>query len=344
MRCLAAAVLTSAITAQESTPPPIHGITISTRGIGREWADAARMKATMHRIQATGANWVALHPYARIRADGRVDWRRYARRRQQRMDTATEPPAHWYQPIRYAHDAGFKVLIKPHLAYWGSPFRWRGEITFDTEAAWQRFFRDYGAWVELLARSCSDADGLVIGTELDQTLVHEKRWRAIIARLRKATKTPLTYAANWNLYEQVPFWDALDVVGIQAYFPLCDDEDPSSQRLAACWAKRMKQLRGFADRQHKDIVFTELGYNTSFKAAREPWGYRSDGKAAEPLQLRCLQAALDAIEAEPRVWGSFLWKWFPEPSAVGRNFPLATPGVISLLEQRWKPASPAKRR
>ncbi len=330
--------MTGAALGQESPSPTIRGITISTHGGGREWADADRMGPTMRRIRATGATWVALHPYASVRADGRVRWRRFARRGA--SDKATEAPARWYLPIRYAHEAGLKVLIKPHLAYWGSPFRWRGEIRFHDDARWRQFFGDYRAWIERIARGCAAADGFVVGTELDGTISHERDWRAIIAGVRKATKAPLTYAANWTDYERVPFWNALDIIGIQAYFPLCDDDDPTSAELTAAWATRMADLRRFAERTHKDIVFTELGYNTSFKAAREPWVHRSDGKAAEPLQLRCIAAALAAIEHEPRVRGSFLWKWFPEPRAVGRDFPLATRGVLGVLAQVWRSSLP----
>ena len=38
----------------------------------------------------------------------------------------------------------------------------------------------------------------------------------------------LTYAANWwKEYEAVTFWNALDYVGIQGYFELSTEEDPS---------------------------------------------------------------------------------------------------------------------
>ena len=48
------------------------------------------------------------------------------------------PPDYIARPIREAHAQGLKVLIKPHIAYWGSPFRWRGEIKFARRAQQQR--------------------------------------------------------------------------------------------------------------------------------------------------------------------------------------------------------------
>ncbi len=304
----------------------MRGITISTHGIGREWANPKVMEPTLKKIRKTGAEWIALHPYARIHEDGRVTWR------QGRDGNA---PSYWSKPIAIAHKAGLKILIKPHIAYWGTHFSWRGEIAFKSEKAWTRFFRDYRAWILALAEACKHADGFVVGTELDKTISKEKEWRTLIAEVRKRTKAPLTYAANWTDYARVPFWDALDVVGIQAYFPLTETENPSDQELDRSWEARMKLLRAFAKKTNRNIVFTEIGYNRSHKAAREPWTYRTDGAEAKPLQRRCLAAALRAMEKEDTVLGAFLWKWFPEPYPVGRNFQLATKEIRALIRKHW---------
>ena len=53
-------------------------------------------------------------------------------------------------------------MIKPHLAYWGSPFRWRGDIVFETDAQWRRFFSEYEGWVTRAAEVCADADAFVV--------------------------------------------------------------------------------------------------------------------------------------------------------------------------------------
>jgi hypothetical protein len=54
------------------------------------------------------------------------------------------------------------------------------------------------------------------------------------------------------------------------------------------------------------------------------------------MQETCLRAALEAIEREPRVIGAFLWKWFPEPFPVGRNFQLATPTLQRMIADVWR--------
>ena len=124
--------------------------------------------------------------------------------------------------------------------------------------------------------------------------------------MRLATPAPLTYAANWTDYRRVPFWDALDSIGIQAYFPLTQNPEAEEPEIRRGWQKIMGQLKEFARENHRPIVFTELGYNRSHQAAVQPWAHRTDGKEAEELQALCMKIALEAIEKEPSVVGSFL--------------------------------------
>jgi hypothetical protein len=329
---LAAGVLLADTPADDGSPPgaatTVRGVIISTHIDGTDWGSDA-IVSTIRDIRAVGGNWVATHPYARIDADGSVRFRPF--------DPA-DPPDWIDRPIHEAHAQGLHVMIKPHLAYWGSGFRWRGDIDFDTDEAWQRFWSGYERWIVALARACRDADAFVVGTELRHTLDQEARWRRLIAAVREQTGAPLTYAANWDVYESVGFWDALDAIGIQAYFPLTGAPDPDAAELARAWETRMREVRRVADRQRLPVVFTELGYGRSLEAAARPWGYDDHGAVAAPLQRRCLRAALEAVEREPSVVGAFLWKWFPNPHPVGRNFQLATPEMRRTIAGVWRGA------
>jgi hypothetical protein len=302
----------------------VRGIVISTHRSGQDWGTEAIDRA-LDAVLGVGANWSSTHPYARIDADGSVRFRSFP---------VDEPPEYLVRPLRAARERGLKYCVKPHLAYWGSPFSWRGEIAFDTEETWTRFFDDYRTWIVALARACKDADAFVVGTELDATLHHEKEWRTIIAAVRAVTKAPLTYAANWTDYERVPFWDALDVIGIQAYFPL-SDRTIGEEELRAAWRPLMSKLRSFGESKGRPIVFTELGYTCSFDAPVRPWEGREDGDEALPVQEACLRVALEAVENEPMVIGVFLWKWFPPPSEQGRNYRLASPEMKALISKAW---------
>jgi len=311
-------------------PERVRGVVISTHTSGREWG-WDEIGSTLDDIREVGAGWIATHPYARIGADGSIRFHEF---------DANDPPAYLVRPIREAHARGLKIAIHPHLAYWGSPFSWRGEIAFETDLEWTRFFEDYERWIVKVAAACREADGYVIGNELDLTLGHEAEWRRIIRRVRAVTPAALSYAANWPEYQRVPFWDALDAIGIQAYFPLSELPAPSDSVLEAAWHVRLAELRAFATAHNRKVVFTELGYNRSFQAAQFPWDDRSDGPEAEPFQELCLRTALRCIENEPAIAGVFLWKWFPNPHPVGRNFQLATPRLKRAIADSWRAARP----
>ncbi len=306
---------------------PVRGITISTHRDGRDWGWDT-IEPTLDRIRSLGANWVSTHPYAWISEDGTV-----------RFPSLDDPA--WSQsiqrPIAEAHRRGLKVFIKPHLGYWGSRFAWRGEISYQSEEEWDRFFASYGEWITRLAALSRKADGFCVGVELDATLSREARWRKLIAKVRRVTPAPLSYAANWSDYRRVPFWDALDVIGIQAYFPVTDTPDPDEDALRAGWEAILSELRGYSVEHDRYVLFTELGYNQSPQAAVRPWeGGRSGEAGAVALQARCLKVALQEIEVEPRVLGAFLWKWFPEPHPVGRDFQLATPLMRGVIQEVWR--------
>lgn len=311
--------------AASDTQETVRGVIISTHTDGSDWSSPA-MRSTMEDIRELGADWVSIHPYGWIRANGAVRFHEF---------NPDHPPAYIVRPIEDAHALGLKILIKPHIGYWGSPFSHRGAIHFRSEVAWDRFFGDYKRWITHLAEACRGADAFVVGTELDSTLEHEDRWRDVIAEVRKRTRMPLTYAANWSSYRNVAFWDALDVIGIQAYFPLTEHPDPDSMSIVSGWESVMTELRDFAHGQNRKIAFTELGYNRSYAAPVEPWAYRVDGNDAERVQVRCLRIALQAVEREPTVVAVFLWKWFPNPYPVGRNFQLATPGMRRAIAEIW---------
>ncbi|MCB9638624.1 MAG: hypothetical protein H6728_02255 [Myxococcales bacterium] len=316
--------------AQSTANPSFYrGMTVSCFGWGAAWATRS-MYRTMKELRSLGTNWVSYHPYAWIRDNGGI---RFPRGLQQ---------PHVIEPLRFGRKLGIKMLLKPHIGYWGSRFSWRGAITFSTEAEWQRFFRDYQVWTVEQARIAQryQADMFSVGVEYRLTLHREKEWRRLIAAVRKVYKGKLTYSANWDTYDKVPFWDALDLIGIQAYFPISSAKNPTDAQIRAGWKPILQKLEAFSKKHRKAIVFTELGYNYASHTLARPWDHDEGGESAGEIKLRAIRVALELLEGRPWLKGVFLWKWFPSRREIETNYTLQYPAMKALLRRLWRQGRP----
>ena len=114
----------------------------------------------------------------------------------------------------------------------------------------------------------------------------DEHWRRVVAEARRHYAGALTYAANFDQYHEVAFWDALDLIGINAYFPLRGWEVPGlgaadlEEQLAAGWRRGLSGIDGLRQRRGIDdhqVLFTEIGYVARANSTLRPWG--GDGLA-----------------------------------------------------------------
>ena len=63
--------------------------------------------------------------------------------------------------------------------------------------------------------------------------------------------------------------DALDYMGVLAYFPLTKTENPSAEEISTAWEKRCAELAKYSKQNGKQFLFVEIGYNESSRAAAE---------------------------------------------------------------------------
>lgn len=303
------------------------GVTVSCQTWGIEWF-TPQMEATLSELKSIGVDSVAIHPYARISEDGHVRFREASG-----TDYITTP-MHW------AHELGMKRMLIPHIAYWGTKFSWRGDIDFATTAEWNTFFADYETWIVRMAQlaEAEHVELFCVGLEFSHAEKFADRWRKIIGAVRGVYHGKITYGANWNEYENVKFWDAVDYIGVLAYFPLTKSTNPSKDEIEAAWTARCRELEKFSARHGgKRFVFTEIGYNESARAAAEPWAFKTGGDHAAEIQRRCIDVALELPRKCPWLAGMFWWKWFPElPHHEEENYRLQTPEIKALIAQHWK--------
>jgi hypothetical protein len=272
--------------------------------------------------------------------------------------------------VRSAHEAGLRVMVKPHLEMRGYEptdeerrvFRGpdgaarralvarvesqlgQGErlqhnrIAMRSEADWRRWFESYAAYVLPYARDAqvAGADMFCVGREMDATVVRrEADWRALVARIRAAFHGPLTYSANFDTWQGIGFWDALDFIGVSAYFPLSDSPSPSLAELEGGWDRALAPLEQASRRFGRPVLLTEAGFPSTPGAARAPW--REERVRADVwLQAACYEATLRALARRPWIEGAFFWLWERTSSPAFRDPSHAIVGKpASFTMSRW---------
>ena len=158
----------------------------------------------------------------------------------------THTPREMTALIKEIHSKGMRVMLKPHVDLKND--QWRGTIrppentTKEQKVEWfDAWFKNYTRFITSYAEM-AEAHGvevLVVGTEF-KTLIgmeHKPKWNKVVRSVRDVYSGLLTYAANWDNYENVCLWDMVDIVGIDAYFPTSMRRNPSLEKLKKGWSK-----------------------------------------------------------------------------------------------------------
>ena len=256
-------------------------------------------------LNEINSNWVAVIPYAfsrghrpKIFFDNKSQWWG------ERTDGSCEL-------ITCAQRHDLKVLLKPHV--WVMGDGWPGEYDLETEADWREWEITYSNYIMTFAQIADsmEVDMLAIGTEFRIPAVErEAYWRSLIQRVREVYHGKVTYAANWDNYDKVKFWDQLDYIGVDAYFPIDNGDVPSVKELEQGWKPLYEDLKSFSSKYNKPMLFTEYGYQSVNGAAGEHWNIdKSHQSINMQTQANAYQALFNTFWGESWFAGGFFWKW-----------------------------------
>lgn len=271
---------------------------------------SADSEASLRALAAMGVRWVSITPFGFQRASDATEIRWGGSRvaeSDERLRAATAQ----------ARALGLKVMLKPHL--WLRPPAWPGSIDHANDAAWARWFAEYRAFIVHYAALAEDAgmDAFCIGNELQHASLRDREWRDVIAGVRGVYSGPITYGATAEEVTGVPFWDAVDFIGVSAYFPLVAERTPSPAALSGAWRPVADRLRALSARHRKRVVFTEIGYRSADFAAWRHWEIRDDAAVNLQAQANAYAAFFDSVWSEDWMGGAYFWKWFSHPGHSG---------------------------
>ncbi|SHJ39908.1 hypothetical protein SAMN04488007_0208 [Maribacter aquivivus] len=211
--------------------------------------------------------------------------------------------------VAMASDMGMYTLLKPQIYVGGS---WPGGIDMPTDAHWDKFHDYYYRWIRHYAflAEIHEMDALCIGVEFTKaTLSQPDAWREMIKKTRALYSGQLTYAANWGAeFEKIEFWDDLDFIGLNSYYPLSKKDNPTNEELRLQFDTVKTKIKKVYDRFKKPIVFTEIG----FRSVDTPWKNphaEADDTINEEAQRRSYEIIFEGIQDEPWCQGILWWKF-----------------------------------
>jgi len=292
---------------------------IHRRGHGYGSAVSA---AELARLKDVGVTWVALTPFAyqsSATADQIVGFPGHdgpGGSFQRRDPSLTDQDL--IAEVAAAHQLGIRVTLKPHI--WSRDFwegrEWQGSIRQDSAAAhaqWWACFREFSLHYARLAETAR-IDQYCLGTELlEMTTRYPDEWRALIADVRAVYHGPLTYDAHCEReLDRIQFWDALDSIGISAYFPLDVPVGASVEQLTAAWRPHCQLIEKLQARFKRPVIFMEIGYRAVADAHQMPWVYHG-GTPDLAAQARAYEAVFRAFAGRSWWQGAYFWKAFTDP-------------------------------
>jgi hypothetical protein len=280
--------------------------------------------------------------------------------------------------MRYAKSLGLKVGLKPLVDVGRNPQAQAGRefVNFNEAEARTAWFESYRAMLGRYAKIARDvgAETLVIGTGLTKmtdSFPEQEEWRRLIQDIRTGdlmgdakggfTGT-LTYAARWDsIYKDAYdpdvnlfFWDELDEIGVEGFWPLIngsdpDHDNPSVARLREGWTFNFlaggmppgAALRALHEEYQRPVVLTGLGYLSRGGTSAAPFNgdYAQKGvggKVNQEAQERPIHASFDFWSGVARQGGWFRgiywWNWLPKIGYVKNNGDYTAQGKLAETE------------
>jgi hypothetical protein len=299
----------------------IRGLTIgpieNARHAGRGYGSFAYTKA-LEEARAIGATWVSLTVFGRVwdLSPSGIDLTFEAPFEENRRAVLAA--------IEQAHARGLSVLLVPHL--WVETGGWRALIEPGNDAAWARWAKAYQhfllTWAQV-AREGS-AEMLSVGVELRSwvTTGRAPLFFPIIDEVRKTYPGLLTYSANWDDVEDTVIFGALDLIGVNAFYPLADKEGAGLSELVAGGRKVAEKLERLAASWQKPVLLTEIGYTTRKDPAVKPWEWpdgMKDVKIDQEAQALAYEGIIAPMLDSRSVAGFFVWRYYADPDDVSQE-------------------------
>ena len=133
----------------------------------------------------------------------------------------------------------------------------------------------------------------------------------------------LTYSANWDEAEGVLFWDQLDWIGVNAFYPLSHAHG-AERRARTCRARAQRSTNSSRSRAApaSRSCWSRSATRRATNAAVEPWLWPDDMQDVvvdEREQARALAAIAGAAAERPWIGGFYVWRYYANLDDVSQE-------------------------
>jgi hypothetical protein len=273
-------------------PRLVTGASVMPVGDARRGYGTEKAQETVARLQKLGVNTIA------ILMEGRMS-------SLSATSIAPPPAAKIEAALLDAKKQGLATVLIPHIYL--DDGEWRGRIDHRDPRAREEWWNSYHAFITGAAEVADrgDATMLSIGVEL-KALSKQPDFAAkmftLASDVRRVFKGALTYSANWDEAEEVLFWGAVDIAGVNGYYPLV----PDPVRGAEAVGRRLVALSRIARRE---VLVLEVGYRSSPLSHVKPWEWPDQVHAIvdDAAQANAWAAVLTAWLGLENVRGLLIW-------------------------------------
>lgn len=215
--------------------------------------------------------------------------------------------------IKKAKSLGLKVCLKPMVDCLDRS--WRARINFpeQTTEYWDKWFNSYNAFMLHYARIAEkyDCEMLCTGCEMAGMDSQADRCRDMIAKVREVYHGTVMHNINHGDEFRFTWLDAVDVIGISAYYPVSTPDDHSKEQMMRVWADRREECRACHEKYNKPIMFAEIGVRNEQGCTEYPWDFhdRMDRPIDEDEQALFYETSMETMWEEDYFGGFFWWDW-----------------------------------
>jgi len=213
--------------------------------------------------------------------------------------------------IRQAHNTGLRVALKPVVECMDGT--WRAEISLSSAEEWDRWWESYRRFLAhyLSIASSEGCRAFVVGCEMRSTEGFEGQWRKTIEMARHMFPGTIWYNSTFSDVTRIMWWDAVDAIGLSAYYPVGTQGNTSLERMLKSWEQPKAVLRELCREKRKPAVFMEIGVRSAKGRSAMPWEWQDKAAPYDgDEQARYYEAALQSLwDDEPWFLGFFWWDW-----------------------------------